>query len=146
MKKSCIPLFVMSIISLLISALSAVSYFDLINSRSQLGAIEQTVENGIALELSKAAVEVDLFFVKVILAAAFILGVSGLVSSIKKGRLSLLCVVLSGLPFAYVFFGVIWFLMRRSDLYELYMPVLIFLALYMTGAVIAFKGRKKLQK
>lgn len=142
MKRSCIPLFVMSMISFLLSALAAVSYRSLVNDRSRLGDIERTAENAIALDLSKVAVEVDMFFLSVILAAAFILGILGLIGCIKKGRFSIACIVISSLPLAYILFAVIDLLMKKNDLVELYLPVLLYLALYMAGAAIAFKGRK----
>lgn len=146
MKRSCIPLLVMSVISLLISAYAAIDYIHSINTISQLNAIDRTIENSIALDLAQVAVEVSLFFDTVVFAAALILGLCGLIGILKKGRLSILCIILDSIPLAYIFFGVIDFLIKRSDLYKDYMFVLLYLALYMTGAVIAFRGRKKLQK
>ncbi|MCH5348846.1 MAG: hypothetical protein J1E40_05945 [Oscillospiraceae bacterium] len=146
MKRSCIPLLVMSVISLMISAYAAIDYIHSINTISQLNAIDRTIENSIALDLAQVAVEVSLFFDTVVFAAALILGLCGLIGILKKGRLSILCIILDSIPLAYIFFGVIDFLIKRSDLYKDYMFVLLYLALYMTGAVIAFRGRKKLQK
>ena len=136
----------MSVISLMISAYAAIDYIHSINTISQLNAIDRTIENSIALDLAQVAVEVSLFFDTVVFAAALILGLCGLIGILKKGRLSILCIILDSIPLAYIFFGVIDFLIKRSDLYKDYMFVLLYLALYMTGAVIAFRGRKKLQK
>ncbi|MCH5194293.1 MAG: hypothetical protein J1F11_10050 [Oscillospiraceae bacterium] len=144
MKKSCIPLLVMSVISFMISAYAAIEYIHSINTKSQLTDIERTIENGIALDLAQVAVEVSLFFDTVVFAAALILGICGLIGILKKGRLSILCIILDSVPLAYIFFGVIDFLIKRSDLYKDYMLILLYLALYMAGAVIAFRGRKNI--
>lgn len=143
MKKSCIPLLVMSIISLLVAASEAIYVVNLMNDRSLLGAVEETHENAIALTLARVATDVEITFSAVILAAVFILGIFGFVGCIKNGRLSVLCIVLDSLPLAYMLFGVVYSLITGTGLLELYLPILLFLALYMAGAVIAFKGRKK---
>ena len=144
MKKSCIPLLVMSVISLMISAYVAIEYIHSINTKSQMTDIDRTIENGIALNLAQVAVEVSLFFDIVIFAATLILGICGIIGSLKNGRLSILCIIADSVPLAYIFFGVIDFLIKRSDLYKDYMLILLYLALYMAGAVIAFRGRKNI--
>ena len=146
MKKTCIPLFVISIFSLLISVFTAINYIVSINTRTQLSTIDRTNENSVPLAFAQVGIEVDLFFLAVIFAATLILGTFGLIGSIKKGRLSILCIILDSLPLAYIFFGVIFFFIRKSNLYKGYMLILLFLALYMAGAIIAFKGREKLKK
>lgn len=143
MKKSCLPLLVMSIISLLVAASEAIYVVNLMNDRSLLGTVEETHENAIALTLARVAADVEITFSAVIFAAAFILGIFGIVDCIKNGRLSVLCIVLDSLPLAYMLFGVVYSLIKGSGVLELYIPILLFLALYMAGAVIAFKGRKK---
>ena len=144
MKKSCIPLLVMSVISFMISAYAAIDHIHSINTISKLTAIEKTIENNIALTLAQVAVEVSLFFNIVIFAATLILGICGLIGILKKGRLSILCIIADSVPLTYIFFGVIDFLIKRSDLYKDYMLILLYLALYMAGAVIAFRGRKNI--
>ena len=143
MKRSCILLLVMSVISLLIAAFGAVSIMDSINSRSQLNAIDQTIENGIALTLAKVAVEVNITISAVISAAALILGISGVIGSIKRG-FSVVCIVLGGLLSAYMLCAVIDTIMQKSAWLEDYVPVLFFAGLYTAGAVYAFKSRKAL--
>lgn len=143
MKKSCILLFVMSIISLLLSLYAAISYIDSSIRYTHLSNIERTVDNGFGLDLAQVAVGVGMFFEIVIIVSSFILGIFGLISSIKKGRLSILCIILDSLPLAYIFCGVISFMMEKNDLYKDYMLVLLFLSLYMIGAVISFKGQKR---
>lgn len=146
MKKSCILLFVMSIISLLLSIYAAISYMNSTIHLSEFSVVERTVENSLALDLGQVAVEVAMFFDIVLFVPSLILGVSGLVSSIIKGRLSLLCIILDSLPLAYIFCATISYLIDKDNLYKDYMPILLFLALYMAGAVAAFKGRKKTAK
>ena len=141
MKKSCIMLLVMSIISLLIAAFGAVSVIDSINSRSRLSTIDETAENGIALTLAKVAVEVNITISTVISAAALILGIFGIIGCIKRG-FSIVCIVLGGLLSAYMLFAVIDTIIRRSGWLEDYVPVLIFAVLYTAGAAVVLKKRK----
>lgn len=141
MKKACILLLVMSLIPLLIAAGSAVSIIDSINSQSQLSIIDETVENSIALTLAKVAVEVNITISAVISAAALVLGISGIIGSIKR-RFSVVCIVLGGLLSAYMLLAVINAVIRRSGWLEDHVPILIFAGLYTAGAVFAFKSRK----
>ena len=145
MKRSCILLLVMSILSLLIAALGAVSIIDSIHSRSQLSTIDETVENSIALTLAKVAVEVNITISAVISAAALVLGISGIIGSIKRG-FSVVCIVLGGLLSAYVLFAVINTVIRRSSWLEDYVYVMIFAFLYTAGAVSAFKTGKEYKR
>ena len=114
---------------------------DSINSRSQLSIIDETVENSIALTLAKVAVEVNITISSVISVAALILGISGIIGSIKRG-FSVVSIVLGGLLSAYMLFAVIDTIIRKSGWLEDYVPVLIFAVLYTAGAVSAFKTRK----
>lgn len=141
MKKSCILLLVMSIISLLIAAFEAISFIDSINAQSQLSTVDETVENSIALTLAKVAVDVNITFSAVISAAALVLGISGIIGSIKRGS-AVVSIVLGGLLSAYMLFAVIDTIIRRSGWLEDYVPVLIFAGLYTAGAAFAFKARK----
>lgn len=141
MKKSCIMLLAMSVISLLIAAFGAVSIIDSINSRSQLSIIDETVENSIALTLAKVAVEVNITISAVISAAALILGIFGIIGCFKR-RFSIVCIVMGGLLSVYMLFAVIDTIIRQSVWLEDYVPVLIFAGLYTSGAAVAFKSRK----
>ena len=143
MKKSCILLLAMSVISLLIAAFGAVSVIDSINNRSQLSIIDETVENSIALTLAKVAVEVNITISAVISAAALVLGISGIIGSIKRG-FSVVCIVLGGLLSAYMLFAVIDTIIRQSVWLEDYVPMLIFAGLYTAGAAVVFRTRKAL--
>lgn len=141
MKRSCILLLIMSIISLLIASFGAVLIIDSINSRSQLSIIDETVENSIALTLAKVAVEVNITISAIIAAAALILGILGIIGSIKR-RFSVVSIVLGGLLSAYMLLAVIDTIIRRSVWLEDYVPALIFAGLYTAGAVSAFRSRK----
>lgn len=137
-------LFVMSVISLLLSLFAGISFIDSAISYSRLSTIEITNDNIIVFALLQGVHKAAMIIAGAIFAATFILGIFGLVSSIKKGRLSILCIVLAILPLTYIFFGMIYWLKYKDyDWVMGYMIALLFLVFYIAGAVKAFKGRKK---
>ncbi|MCH5349793.1 MAG: hypothetical protein J1E40_10760 [Oscillospiraceae bacterium] len=145
MKKSCIFLFIMSIISLLIFAYSAVSLFTWIDIKQDYNYIREIYS---PVSTVKNTSDDDVFMNKYIIFSSVIsgitltLGISGLINSIKKGRLSLVCIVIGGLLSAYMILGVFYSLIKYSELLKYYAPILIFSALYTSGALIAFIHRK----
>lgn len=147
-KKSCTLLFVMSIISLLLALYAAISYMDASIRYSHLDSIEKTISNGgYALVLAQAAVGVGKFLDAIIFVSTLILGIFGLLSSLIKGRLSILCIILDSLPLAYMVYATIGCLIEKDKMmYSLYMTALLFFAFYMAGAVRLFKGRKQRMK
>lgn len=143
MKKTCTLLFVMSIISLLLALYAAISYIDASIRYSHLESIERTIDNGgYALDLAQVAVGVGQFLDIVICVPTLILGFFGLISSLIKGRLSILCIILDSLPLAYMVYATIGCLIERDDRFRYFLMMLTFLAFYMAGAVKAFKGRR----
>ena len=147
MKKSCIFLFIMSIISLLIFAYSALSLFIWIDIKQTHNYIRETYSPVSPVSPVKNTSD-DVFmnkyiiFSSVISGITLILGISGLISSIKKGRLSVVCIVIGGLLSVYMNLGVFYSLVKYSELSRYYAPILIFSSLYTSGAVIAFIHRK----
>lgn len=144
MKKSCIFLFIMSIISLLIFAYSAVSLFTWIDIKQTHNYIREIYSPVSPVKNTSDDVFMNkyIIFSSVISGITLILGISGLINSIKKGRLSLVCIVIGGLLSAYMIFGVFYSLIKYSELSKYYAPILIFSALYTSGALIAFIHRK----
>ena len=143
MKKSCKLLFVMSILSLLLSLIAALTFIDSSVRQSHLRSIEITNDNAVVLALSQGAVHASLLIEAAVFVAALILGISGLISSLKKGWLSILCIILDILPSAYILFGMLYWLKSRDyDWVMAYLTVFLFLAFYMAGAIKAFRGRK----
>lgn len=144
MKKSCIFLFIMSIISLLIFAYSAVSLFTWIDIKQTHNYIRETYSPVSPVKNTSDDVFMNkyIIFSSVISGITLILGISGLINSIKKGRLSLVCIVIGGLLSAYMIIGVFYSLIKYSELSKYYAPILIFSVLYTSGALIAFIHRK----
>lgn len=145
MKRSCIMLFIMSIISMLIFAYSAVSLFTWIDIKQNHNYLIE-IYSPVSPEKNTSAADVFMnkyiIFSSVISGITLILGISGLISSIRKGRLSVVCIVIGGLLSVYMDLGIFYSLVKYSELSRYYAPILIFSSLYMAGAIIAFIHRK----
>lgn len=135
MKKSRIPLFVMSIISIMIAEYNAAEIM-------QLRQIEQNLSaagDGIPEILARVAVGVAADISSILLPAALIFGAVGLICCIPKNpRFALACIILDAPLLVYAFFSVVSDILHRSRFFGFYMPVLAFSVLYMAGAVLAF--------
>ena len=145
MKKTCIFLFIMSIISLLIFAYSAVSLIDWIDIKQDhnyLREIYSPVSPVKNTSASDVLMNKYIIFSSVISGITLILGISGLISSIKKGLSSVVCIVIGGLLSVYMDLGIFYSFVKYSELSRYYAPILIFSSLYTAGAVIAFIHRK----
>lgn len=135
MKKSRIPLFIMSIISVMIAEYNAAEIIQLRQTAQNLS----TAGNGIPEVLARVSVGVAANVSSVLLVAALIFGTVGLACCIPKNpRFALACIILDAPLLVYTFFSVVSDILHRSRFWDIYMPVLAFSVLYMAGAVIAF--------
>lgn len=139
MKKSCILLFIMSIIFLMIAVYSVTSVVASQRAQQQLDSIEET---SISKTFAEITVDLNLIFSSVFLCISAILGTFGIISSITKGRLSIVCIILDAPLVAYMFCGVIFSLVKETGLFTPFGLIAVLLALYMAGAITAFKTRK----
>ncbi len=133
MKKSCVFLFVMSIISLLLAVFAVIKiiyFYSTYKEYNDMFGDDAWFIKGIMLE--------NIFLSAIASVAEVILGVTGVIGSIKRGRFTAVCICLGILLVLCGFFGYLYsaFYTGTVDVYGL---GLICSVLY---TVAAFKSRK----
>lgn len=127
MKKSCVFLLVMSIISLLISVLNAVGFIGwLHNSAYKIDIVNN-------------------FFLRTYLIyflLFFLPGLFGIIGSIKRGRFTVVCIVLGSLFALYMLGEGAVYILQGVSIWVGDWIVFVYFALYTAAAAIAFKFRK----
>lgn len=144
MKKSCVFLLIMSILSLLIAGSGAVSLID--------GLLTETLKNAaydgadlyenVDAAFTDIALHLQLFVSSIVFVCGLVLGVLGIIGSIKRGRFTVVCMVLGGLPALYLICGVVESIIKSTGLTGMYGAAFLYFALYTTSAAVAFKFRK----
>lgn len=142
MKKSCIFLFVMSIISILTAAFGAIGLYQVWDTYSVIKELNSLYGN----DVDKAFTEMPLYtlFVvyAVVAAAGLILGVFGIIGSVKRGNFTVVCMILGGIPALYTLFANVVCIVMDKALTDIFLLAFVYTALYTAAAAIAFAFRK----
>lgn len=140
MKKSCVFLFVMSILSLLPAALLVIYVIDTIHAHTLLNELNEQQGNTAG---TYDYVRVQIFRYAVTIAIYLIPGIFGIIGSFKRGRFTFVCIVIGSLYALYVLFEGLFYILRGISISFLYYGLIFLLfALYTSASVIAFKSRK----
>lgn len=142
MKKSCIFLFVMSILWLLTAVLFAVEAFNVWHAYSNWKKLNTIYGNDIDIAFTEISLHLHFFISVIVFAAGLILGIFGLIGSIKRGRFTAVCMVLGGLPAMYLLCGIVESIIKDNGLFGTYAAVFGYAALYTAAAAVAFRFRK----
>lgn len=142
MKKSCTGLFTMSLLFLLLSFITGLIFLDAAIHHIRLNSIETAGDNAI-LAIAQGTNDAAMIVFGTMFAASLILGILGVFSSKKSGRFSVLCIIFDFLPLVFMFRVTIGYLLDKDAWFRYSLLIFTFLALYMAGAVEAFKGRKQ---
>ncbi|MDE5860062.1 MAG: hypothetical protein K2H23_06730, partial [Oscillospiraceae bacterium] len=81
-------------------------------------------------------------FYAAVVAAGLILGVFGIIGSVKRGRFTVVCMILGGIPALYALFGNVVSIVKEKALIDIYVFTFIYAALYTAAAAVAFAFRK----
>lgn len=142
MKKSCIFLLVMSIISLLIAALGALGVYEAWVSYSAWKELNSVYGNDIDSAFTGLVLHMQFLLPALSFVLGLVLGVPGLIGSVKRGRFTAVCMVLGGLLGLYALLGTVYHIVKDTGLAEIYGVVFIYAALYIAAAAAAFAFRK----
>ena len=142
MKKSCIFLLVMSVISLLIAALGALGVCEAWVSYSAWKELNDVYGNDIDSAFTGLELHMQFLLPALTFVIGLVLGVPGLVGSVKRGRFTAVCMVLGGLLGLYALLGTVYHIVNDTGLAGLCGVVFAYAALYTAAAAAAFVFRK----
>lgn len=142
MKKSCIFLLVMSIISLLTAVWGAIGAYQVWDTYSAHKELNRLYNNDIDTAFTDMSLYPMLIFYAAVVAAGLILGVFGIIGSVKRGRFTIVCMILGGIPALYAFFGNVVSIVKEKALIDIYVFTFIYAVLYTAAAAVAFAFRK----
>ena len=147
MKKQLIPIFVLSIISIIFSVVSlGMGIWSMSAADSLAEATEDTSDGILALFAVFGSVILILAIVILIIAFAVtaLLGAFGLVCALKNGRFSLVCLILGSIGTVLSLSGIPALLESITNNFEpIYLVPFIYFGGYTACAVVAFLHRKK---
>ena len=146
MKKQLIPLLAMSIISLIIAVIMLIIGIWIISAEQQLSELANSKDVVSALFGIFGAVALALLSVIIIIifAVAALLGSFGMVSALKNGRFSLVCIVLGSIGTLLSLTGVPELLESITNEFKpIYLLPLVYFGGYTVCAVMALVHRRK---
>lgn len=134
MKKSGVFLFVMSVISLLLAVFDVIRIIGFYSDYKKLNDIF-----GYVTDFYKELLFENIFLSAIAFAAEAVLGVLGIIGSVKGGRFKTVCVCLGILLIFCAFYGYLYIALYNLYLIDVYGLGLICFVLYTAAA---FKSRK----
>lgn len=137
MKRSCIFLFVMSIISLLIAAWGAMGAYAARNAYSKWKELNAVYGNDIDKAFTEMTVHMQFFISAAAFAAGLILGVFGIIGAVRRRSFTVVCAVLGVLLGIYTLLGTVYHIVKDTGLAGIYGLVFIYTALYAAAAALA---------
>ena len=148
MKKQLIPLFVMSIISIVFSVIMLGIGIWLIPAIDDLPETVAESNDGILMLLSifgSIIIMVVIVFVIIAFAVTALLGTFGLISALKNGRFSLACVILGSLTTLISLTAIpsLFISISNNDFEPIFLIPLVYFGGYTACSIIAFIYRKK---
>ena len=138
MKKSCIFLLVMSIISLLIAVWEAVGAYNVWEAYSAYKYLNGLYSNDIDAAFTEMSLYPMFIFYSILTAAALILGVFGIIGSVKRGRFTIVCMILGGIPTLFTLLGSVYGTVKGAGFAGVFGIAFIYAALYTAAAAVAF--------
>lgn len=138
MKKSCIFLLVMSIISLFTAALGALGVYEAWVSYSAWKELNSVYGNDIDADFTGLVLHMQFLLPALAFGLGLVLGVSGLIGSVKRGRFTVVCMLLGGLFGLYTLLGTVYHIVKDTGLAGIYGGVFVYAALYIAAAAVAF--------
>ncbi len=146
MKKQLIPIFVVSIISLIFSVLTlGISIWAIVMQNDLFELAEENTDGFTALIGIFGSVIIMLLAIAAIIvfAATTILGIFGLICSLKNGRFSLVCLILGSVVTLLSLSGIPALLEDITNAFEpMYLIPFVYCGVYTACAVVAFIYRK----
>lgn len=142
MKKSCIFLFVMSIISLLTAVWGAIGAYQVWDSYSKWKELNIQQGNDIDTAFTELSLYTLFVVYALVAAAGLILGVFGIIGSVKRGNFTAVCMILGGIPTLYTLFANVVCIVKDKALTDIFLLAFVYAALYTAAAAIAFAFRK----
>lgn len=140
MKKSCVFLLVMSILSLLPATFMVIYAINSIHAHTLLNELKEQQGNTAG---TYDYIRVLIFRYAVIVLIYLIPAVFGIVGSLKRGRFTVVCIVIGSLYALYVIFESLAYILRGFSIsFASYGLAFLLFALYTAAAVIALKSRK----
>ena len=149
MKKQLIPLFVMSIISLIVSVIMLIIGIWAISAEQQISELVNSKDGVSVLFGIFGAIALALLIVIIIIAfaATALLGSFGMASALKNGRFSLVCVILGSIGALLSLSGVPEFIESITNEFEpMYLLPLAYFGGYTVCAVVALVYRRKVKE
>lgn len=140
MKKSSVFLLVMSIVSFLAAAFGTLEIFGTWRAYSGWKELNRIYGNDVDMAFTKFA-SISLFIFGIEIAVGLILGAFGIIGSIKRGRFTVVCMVLGGLPALYLLLVNFLYLVQGLLVGE-YAAAFVYCVLYTAAAAVAFKFGK----
>lgn len=147
MKKQLIPIFVISIISLVFSVLAlGFGIWAIVMQDELFGLAEENDDVLTALigVFSSVIIILLIIIAIIVFAATALLGIFGLVCALKNGRFSLVCLILGSVATLLSLSGIPALLEDITNNFEpIYLIPFIYCGTYTACAIIAFMHRKK---
>ena len=147
MKKQLVPLFVISIISIIFSvAMLGIGIWGIVVQNEILELAEDNDDGFTAFLGALGSIVIILLIVAVMIAfaATALLGVFGLISALKNGRFALVCLILGSIATIFTLMGIPAMLEEiMNDFNPIGLIPFVYCGTYTACAIIAFMYRKK---
>lgn len=146
-KKPCVFLLIMSILSLLPAALRIVEFINILHMRSLNNELKELYTIYGSTVSSNYLLQEKIFRHAVIILLCLVPGIFGIIGSVKRGRFAVVCIVIGSLFTLFELVEAVSCIYALHGSYYVrlaiaYVISAIFFALYTAAAAVAFKFRK----